>query len=224
METLAGYFSRSQGFRRLLPFLQTYFLVTKTVALKSVAHEYYFQNPKKLEQLDIAFAALYFEPLLEYISTGSAPGPWDTYFSYCSKPSGVPFVQMLLGINAHINGDLAYALSRVDYGEYKDFLIINHILEEQIPKVMSYLAFTEYDAMGLGGLVFKKFVLQEFNQIIVGWRQQAWSNAQTYSTLDELRRLTNIQAEDTALKLIEIFSDRYKLHKAPAKLDLLRNL
>lgn len=174
MEVLISYFEEEPTHKSLLPFLKTYYFVTKAAAEKYVERKQYFSNLRDYELLDIYFAQLYFKPLLKYLEKGEMMSPWNRYFTYCQKPDSIPFLQMLLGINAHINADLYTALVDLKYKHEKDFFLVNDILQEVTPQVMQYLTVSHHDFFGATALAFKQFTIDEFHTIIERWRSEAW--------------------------------------------------
>lgn len=214
MELLLDYFAQYKQYSSLIPFLNTYYIITKTVALR-LSEPRYFRNPAALQKLDVYFASLYFKPLAIYLNTGTAPEPWKTYFRYCSQAKGSAFLQMMLGINAHINGDLTKTVMDTKYKADKDYELINEILREKIPDVMSFLAFHEGDALGATALMFRQLVEKEFETVIVKWRSLAWDNAQSMRRRPLPYRGIHNQTEQIAQQLIEIFKHRYEIKKLP---------
>src|SRR3989344_5488294 len=170
MKVLLEFFKRNQEYKNLTPFLKTYHLITKSVAERSLEHDDFFKNFDSLNHMDVYFANLYFRPLKYYLVNNRMVRPWQTYFKYCQREDGIPFLQMLLGINAHINSDLLISVLVLRYRNKSDFLKINKILKEEISDVMKFLAFVDHDLYGYGALVFRKFVLHEFKNVIVAWR------------------------------------------------------
>jgi hypothetical protein len=221
MDVLATYFEKHQP--SFVPFLKTYYVVTRAVAEKSI-HKGYFNNPLQLEVLDAYFASLYFKPVSTFVCTGKKDTPWETYFTYCKKKKGIPFVQMLLGINAHINTDLMQCIVDLNYKQREDYLKINTILKEVIPEVMGFLAWKEHDVFGLGGVVFRKFVTEEFKNIIVKWRLQAWDNAQVVRNHKHFHAQVVEQTEIVGKEIIRIFEDITFLHALPKAMKKLRGL
>jgi hypothetical protein len=70
-----------------------------------------FVDPAWTERWDVAFAGLYLDALERWDAAGSAPGPWQVAFAAAaSGPRVPPLRHLLLGMNAHINYDLAQAL------------------------------------------------------------------------------------------------------------------
>jgi hypothetical protein len=70
-----------------------------------------FVDPMWTERWDVAFAGLYLDALERWNAAGVAPGPWQVAFTAAaSGPRVPPLRHLLLGMNAHINYDLAQAL------------------------------------------------------------------------------------------------------------------
>ena len=208
MEVVLDFFKKNPEYRSLIPFLETYYLVTKKVAEKRIEQKHFYENPTDLERLDVVFASLYFEPLSHYLKTKKSHPPWAGYFKYCEK-DGIPFLEMLLGINAHINADLCDTLIRLKYKNKKDYFLIDNILHEVTPEIMKFLAFSSHDVFGLGGMVFKKIVEEDFYKTAISWRKNAWHNALTISSgsYPEYRNELNSTTEDTCTNLITIFRE-----------------
>ena len=208
MESLLAYFKQNPEHGGLIPFLETYYLVTKKVVEKRMERDDYYTHPNDLERLDVVFASLYFQPLAEYLKTGRSNPPWTGYFSYCEK-GGIPFLSMLLGINAHINADLCATLVSLKYRHEKDYFLINNILNEVIPQIMHFLAFSSHDIFGLGGLIFRKIVERDFRKTVVQWRNHAWANALAISAGNhpDYHEKLNDCTEKTCVRLIETFHE-----------------
>lgn len=192
----------------LRPFFYTYYLVTKRVATTYLESKSAFQNAEEVEKLDIVFASLFFQPLKEYLHQRTIPAPWRNYFAYNRTDPHAAFVSLLLGINAHINGDLAVALKLAKVENYADFNKINSILLEVIPEVMRNLAYNEHDIWGAGGLILKQYAEAEFRELIVGWRSQAWANYQQLQRRGGFirRGLLRRNTELAANRIINIFA------------------
>lgn len=207
MKVLLEFFKRNPKHKNLVPFLNTYYLITKSVAERRLEHQKYFIDPDRLDALDAYFAQLYFTPLKNYLSQKKLQKPWQTYFRYCERKDGIPFVQMLLGINAHINSDLLTSVVNLNYTNRRDFLIINKILKEEIPDVMNFLVKIDHDLYGLGVLIFKDFALQEFKHIIVKWREIVWQNSKKISKkrYAPIKRKVYDQTEVIAEDIVKIF-------------------
>lgn len=221
MEILIEHFSENKIYHHLLPFLNTYYLVTKAVVKKYTSEKNFFTNTKDLERLDVYFASLYFTPLLKFIETGTAPKPWETYFKYTSN-DGIPFLQLILGINAHINSDLYFSLSKLNYNYEKDFFRVNDILQEVIPESMKFLI-KEHDLIGFGSIFFKDFIEKEFHLVIENWRSEAWANFKIHSD-GNIRHKLNDKTEKMGEELISLINELYHLKNLSTDLNKINNL
>lgn len=196
------YFEKNdlEGF---IPFLKTYNFVTEKVEAKKKIKNYY-SDPKSMELLDIYFANLYFKPLEKFIKENKTTKPWGKTFEYFQKDQ-IPMVQVLTGINVHINADLCVTLVDLNYKNRKDFMVINKILEEVIPEMMSYLAWEEHDIFGFGSFFMKRFVNYEFRKIVINWRINAWMNAEKLRKNPKLKTKLYNQTEKMSKDIIKLF-------------------
>ncbi|SDB88771.1 hypothetical protein GA0111570_106124 [Raineyella antarctica] len=91
-------------------FLSTYLRTTAAVAEAIDAGT--FEDPVWVEEWDLAFADLYLRALDAHLSGAGTPAsPWLLAFD--AAPRLTPLLNVLLGINAHINYDLPQALLAV---------------------------------------------------------------------------------------------------------------
>lgn len=190
-----------------IPFLYAYYLVTKQI-IQAGQQKNFFEYPEALKKLDLCFAELYFDPLLKWKSSRQIDvSPWKTYYLYCQTPRPRAFVALLLGINAHINGDLPIALATTQYDKTTDFNTIDQVLADVVPELMRFLASHSVDVMAWGGVLFPKFTQQEFTHLVIRWRHQAWENSLQISpeNLNSQRKLILQHTEDVAKQLIFLF-------------------
>lgn len=109
-----------------------------------------FDDTDFMTILDVNFASLYFEALRNWISpsvrgaaaTGPVPTAWQLLFDVSLTSRVTALRGASLGVNAHINHDLAYAVARSWGSEpiplsscprEDDFQRINNIFKRQIP-------------------------------------------------------------------------------------------
>ena len=204
MATLLDVYEDSEELNGLAQFLHVYHAVTSTVADREVEEEF-FDRPDALESLDETFASLYFDPVRRFVSEGEMRRPWKTYFEYCSGGGGRPVIKMLLGINAHINADLAHALYIEDYNQKEDYEKINGILRSELSSSMHYLA-RKGDAAGFLALFDKPLAHREFRKLIVNWRELTWINYQKLEAdgFEDHREELYSQTEEVAQEIIEL--------------------
>jgi len=101
--------------RRYLPqpysIFKNLLLCNKSIMRKNILNtNNFFWSIRDHEILDVYFASLYLSRFLSFLENGEIVRPWEHYFTYCTNPHGIPFLQMLLGINAHINTDYMHLL------------------------------------------------------------------------------------------------------------------
>jgi len=211
MEMLLEFFKENKEFNSHIPFLKTYSLVTKNVSEKNLKKKEYYKDHEKMGHLDVYFAHLYFKALIPYLKSKKRVKPWQTYYKYCEHESVFSLLNILIGINAHINTDLCTTLVHENYTIKQDFLAINKILEEVIPSLMKYLFVEEKDIFGFGGIVFKEFTKKEFSRIIVKWRLNTWSNAMKLRKNPKLKKELEFKTEALSKELIKIFQETIPL-------------
>lgn len=217
MEVLLKYFKENKELATLAPFLETYLLVTIAVADKYNLKKSYFNDFKSIEKLDVYFASLYFKPVLDFIETGKLTKPWQSYFKYISQPNGIPFLQILLGINAHINADLFTSISKLKYSNEKDYFLVNDILMGVIPDVMKILI-KRHDLLGFGSLIFKNFITNEFHMVIEKWRSDAWANYLIKNNSNSIIENTERLGDELTNIVTNIYT-----HKNPLLINKINN-
>jgi hypothetical protein len=213
MKTLLEFFKTNEKYHGFAPFLQVYLHVTESVFKQYLKDQDFYNDFPAIEKVDVHFANLYFTPLKEYLFNGTKSHPWTTYFDYCSQANGIPFTQMLLGINAHINSDLITTILETDYQQEADYYKVNNILLNVIPEMMFDLVRDYKDIYGLGGVVFPPIAKYEFKHTVVKWRYDAWNNARflRQSASENSKNIYHIQTEKIGRELIDIFEDMRNL-------------
>lgn len=202
-------FNIDDSLNHFIPFLTAYLYVTEQVYLHSKDDENYYSDYPAIERLDITFAELYFKPLDMFLNKKQVSKQWHTYYEYCIKGKDYPIVQLIMGINVHINADLTIALIESNYTNKEDFDKVNDILLEVIPKLMHYLLIEEHDVTGLVGILFRRFMIYEFNRIIVQWRENAWENKLKLENGELSKEELVKSVDDYSKKLMLWFSDMY---------------
>lgn len=207
MKGLLLFFQSDKKYCNFIPFLKVYLHVTEAVLKEYLKNQNYYKDFKHTEIVDVRFAELYFQPMKTYLLTGQKSMPWKTYFDYCEKKDGIAFVQILLGINAHINADLLKIVLNYPYTFKEDFFIVNEILIETIPSMMLDLVKDHKDMYGIGGLLFSPITRYEFNQTVVRWRKLVWDNAEAikYASITDFKGGYMEQTEYLGIKIVEIF-------------------
>lgn len=101
-----------------------------------------FQDPTRLERLDMFFAHRYLEAFDRFSRGENPTRSWSVAFEASRHWPPIILQHLVLGINAHINLDLAIAAARTAPGDELPFLkhdfdAINQLLIEMIVEVQS---------------------------------------------------------------------------------------
>lgn len=127
------------------PFLAIYSRVTEEVGREIDAGS--FNDPAWVESYLVAFADLY-RQALRCFETGdleTLADPWQVAFESARRGNSLVAQDAVLGINAHVNYDLALALTTVGVGpereqKYADHCAVNAILRRLVDEVQDRLA------------------------------------------------------------------------------------
>ncbi len=101
-----------------------------------------FEDARRMEQLDVAFALRYLDAYYAYRKNEPASLSWVTAFDAAQKRHLTLIQHLLLGMNAHILLDLSVAAAQVCpgnkiYGLEKDFMTINDVLKTLIDEIQN---------------------------------------------------------------------------------------
>jgi hypothetical protein len=181
-------------------FHQTYLRTTSAVA-EEIARSGFTDNDW-VEKWDVVFADLYLDALDASLRGDDVPAPWRVAFdAAASQPERPPLQHVLLGMNAHINYDLAQALVAViTPAEFDDAAVLQRreLDHRHIDDVLAARVAAEDDVLAASGQrTFTDRVLAPFNRLgtqrfLRESRRKVWANARA---LDRARK----QGDDTYL-------------------------
>jgi len=161
----------------LIPFHDTYFLITKSVFGKLGTG--FFENDENMTSFVLSFAKFYFHALDQYFKGESVSSAWQFMFNQCERNTLPRFVYLLLGVHAHINQDLSLCVSALNLGvAFKnDYLAINQIIEGKLAEAIAQL---NEKSILLKRFLQKSLFLYQMpmHQIIVLCRNLAWEKSQ----------------------------------------------
>lgn len=125
-------------------FAALYREVTESVA-EGIRQGQVFQDGARMERLDVEFANRYLSAWQAWRQGQPTSRCWRLAFETGARPHLLILQQLLLGMNAHINYDLAIAAATTCpgpqiHGLQKDFMAINQILAELLDEVKGKLA------------------------------------------------------------------------------------
>jgi hypothetical protein len=181
-------------------FLTVYGTVSQAVR-RRVADGFFGDNAW-VGRYTVAFANLYRTALHAYERKAPVPRAWTLCFDAALRGDGLVLQDLLLGVNAHINRDLAVALSEVSIGpdreaRYRDHVAVNEVLASVMQEATDRLSLAY--APGLAGLDELAGELDEMLGVfsLEVARESAWESAASLANArhDLERRL--------ALKLLE---------------------
>jgi hypothetical protein len=104
-----------------------------TVEVRTAIHSGLFDDGERMDRFDTAFGNRYFDAHDAWRRDRRGPRCWREAFGLLDDAGTVIIQHLLLGVNAHINLDLAVAAARTSPGGAihelrRDFLLINDIL------------------------------------------------------------------------------------------------
>lgn len=161
-----------------------YFRVTVAVEERIKAGG--FSSTAWLSDLDVRFAALYFDALHAGLTGASCPGCWSALFS-ARKQTDITRIQFALsGMNAHINHDLPTAIvaagqasntaPRHGTAQYNDYTSLNTTLDSLIDTA-KHLLNVRLPGDSLPGASTLENTIAAWN--LTAAREKAWNNAQS---------------------------------------------
>lgn len=144
-----------------------------------------FHDPAWLAELDVQFAALYFQAVHAALTGVPCPGCWQAVFS-CRSQAAIARIQFALaGMNAHINHDLPLAVVATCKAtgtvplhgtpQYDDFTAVNSTLDALVATARQTLA-VRLPGDRLPDVTHLEDLIAAWD--MAGFREQAWENAQ----------------------------------------------
>lgn len=171
-----------------------------TQAVKEGISSGFFENATRMEQLDIVFASRYTNAWNAYHSQLPCGESWQFTFNSTYNPNNIVLQHLLLGINTHINLDLAIAAARVAPGAdiyllEHDFNRINHIIASLVNDIQECLSQVWQPMRFLARLANGKHEAV-LNFSIDKARATSWANALLLANMTEAQQSQHITAMD----------------------------
>jgi hypothetical protein len=210
-------------------FLAVYARTTEAVSARIDRGE--FEDPEWVADYLVTFANRYREAARDYErgALGELPDPWQLAFDSAAAPDSLAIQDALLGVNAHINYDLAFALADAGIDQerrakYADHCAVTDTLRTIVDDIQDLLA--EDYAPGLArvdeamGRVDERLAIFTIDEC----RASAWRNAVGLTSRFRTRRwlsrrithatatgaaylLLSTRASDTVQDALEEFED-----------------
>jgi hypothetical protein len=157
-----------------------------TQAVENRVSEGGFKDPGWLAELDVKFAALYFNALCDALTGAPCPGSWTAMFSRRGQTELARIQFALAGMNAHINRDLPFAIvatckarntvPRHGTPQYDDYTALNTTLDGLIETAKQQL---HVRLLGdpLPAVSHLEDLIAAWN--LAGFREGAWKQAES---------------------------------------------
>jgi hypothetical protein len=216
-----------RGDRRVV-FLSVYVRMTGAVADRIRRGD--FADPVWVSDYLVTFADLYREAVYAY-ETGdvdSLAAPWRLAFDAADRGDSLVVQDAALGVNAHINYDLALALERIGVGpdraaKYEDHHLVTDVIRDILDETQD--ALVERDAPGLGVVDESLGSFDEWLWVftIDECRDSAWRTAVALRSRSPLRRRfarwVNAVTSTGAARLVLASRTNARLHETLVRLE-----
>jgi Family of unknown function (DUF5995) len=151
-----------------------------TEQIRAAAHAGLFRNVRRMAHFDAWFARLYFRAQDDWrAGRAGVPTPWQVAYREADRRSVRGLGDLLLGMNAHITRDLAFAVADGFAGSGRaidpDFLLVNRIIQRLAGSALREVAMRFDPSVAVARLPVV-FGPRTFGELIGLWRAEAWRN------------------------------------------------
>jgi hypothetical protein len=173
--------------RRVI-FLSCYMMMTRNVLAAIQANQ--FEDTPWVATLMANFAGYYFQALETYENNPSGPPDvWGIAFQAAQNPRTHVLQNLVLGVNAHINYDLVFALSELLASEwtqlsptqrqvrYRDHCHINRIINNTINEVQDEVVDHYQPLFAVADRLLGPLDEWMTSLLISEWREEVWKHA-----------------------------------------------
>lgn len=213
-------------------FLTCYAMMTRNMLRAAEAGE--FEDNHWVSLLLHRFADYYFKALAAYDACDSqTPAVWQYTFETAQAADIHVMQHLFLGVNAHINYDLVFALhdllgpewaslsSEQRQMRHRDHCLVNAIIYQTIDSVQDQVIERYSPPMDIVDKLFGRLDEWMIHKLIEAWREEVWARAQ--SLIDAS---TQSESEGHCLKLEQTAMVRARAiageHGVAGLLDLIR--
>jgi hypothetical protein len=165
-----------------------------------------FEDGARMDKLDTLFAQRYIDAYNCYYAKSPCSTSWKTAFDCCSEQPLIVLQHLLLGINTHINLDLAIAAAQTCSGNsiyalQNDFNRINSLIASLIADVQECLAEVWFPMRLLNKIANAKQVAV-LNFSIDKARDVSWANAVLLANMASDQSNTYIKQMDNSVNIV----------------------
>ena len=177
-----------------------------TIAVADGIKHSIFEDAARMERIDVNFATRYLDAYDAYYSGRPCSASWKFTFDCCANESLVVIQHLLLGVNTHINLDLAIAAAVTAPGTgindlQKDFNKINGVIAGLADDVQESLSKVWFPMRWLTKIANGK-QMAVLNFSIDKARDASWASALLLSAMNDGEQQAYIQQMDTTVKMI----------------------
>ncbi len=165
-----------------------------------------FEDGARMDKLDTLFAQRYIDAYNCYYAKSPCSTSWKTAFDCCSEQSLIVLQHLLLGINTHINLDLAIAAAQTCSGNsiyalQNDFNHINSLIASLIGDVQECLCEVWFPMRFLTKIANGKQIAV-LNFSIDKARDVSWANAVLLANMTSDESKVYIQQMDNSVNIV----------------------
>lgn len=177
-----------------------------TIAVEKGIIENSFDDAERMERLDVNFANRYLQAWEAYTTKQPCSNAWCFVFDACDSKSSVVLQHLLLGINTHINLDLAIAAAETSPGDSihdlrTDFEKINDVIASLSQDMQTSVARIWWPLRFLTKIINNRHEAV-LNFSITNARKASWANAVTISITNENQKAAYINVIDNGVVVI----------------------
>lgn len=177
-----------------------------TVAVKQGITNNQFEDGRRMEMLDIIFANRYLQAWEAYSNKEVCTNAWCTAFDAAAKNNLIVVQHLVLGINTHINLDLAIAAAEVSAGKdiqtlQVDFDNINGVISSLFQNVQDDLSLI-WPPLKYVTAIANHRQEAALNFSILAARKASWANALILSTLNKQDKNNYIKKMDNIVVIL----------------------
>ncbi len=175
-----------------------------TMAVSEGIQRGQFQDGPRMEALDILFAQRYLTAFHAFKNSTECSSSWQHALTGCGNRSLIVLQHLLLGINAHVNLDLAIAAAKLAPGDAihaleKDFNHINVLIASLIDDVQKSLEEVWFPMRLLRDVINKQGTAV-LNFSMTTARKTAWANAVLLANLNDPDKTAHIKTMDNMVR------------------------
>jgi hypothetical protein len=163
-------------------FVSAYLLITAAVKNRVLAQG--FIDNEWVARYDVAFANRYRSALLAYErgDLAAVPEAWRIAFDAAMHDDALIIQDLMLGINAHVNRDLPFALAAVSIDperpqRFQDHTAVNETLQASTDQLESRIESMYAPGLDMLGRAFHPLIAEITSFDLTGTRQLAWDHA-----------------------------------------------